>query len=299
MSPRISVVGAYGVGLTFVVDAIPRAGETVSCRSFAQHHGGKGSNQAVAAARLGAQVSLQTAVGDDAFGQGAHRLWESEGVQAAPFVCTDAPTMVGTILVEPDGENRIVIAPGALERFTPEHLDASIIAASDVLLVQLEIPLPTVAHALRVARRAGVRSVLDPAPAPRGADALTLLSEAAVITPNVHEAQRVLEAVTLPGEQLAARLAQRTGAVVVLTAGASGAYVDHDGRSAHIEAIAVDPVVDSTGAGDAFSAALGVALAEGADPAEAARFGTRAAAHCIRVPGVIPGLPRRQDLEGP
>ncbi|MDA8313087.1 MAG: ribokinase [Actinomycetota bacterium] len=297
MSVRVSVVGAYGVGLTFDLDVVPEAGETVSCRSFVQHHGGKGSNQAVAAARLGAMVSLQTALGDDAFGEGARSLWEREGVAAAALVCAGTPTMVGAILVEPDGENRIVIAPGALERFTPEHLDASLIFGSDVLLVQLEIPLATAAQALAMARRAGVRSVLNPAPAPAVPDVVGLVSSADIVTPNLREARRLLGGVTAPGDQLAARLARSTGGTVVLTAGASGAYVAHDGALTHVEALPVDPIVDSTGAGDAFSAALGVALADGADPIEAARFATRAAAHCVSVPGVIPGLPRREDLE--
>ena len=297
MSARVSVVGAYGVGLTFGVDAVPAAGETASCRSFAQHHGGKGSNPAVAAARLGADVSVQAAIGDDAFGDGARKLWAREGVRAAPLVCPGTTTMLGAILVEPDGENRIVLAPGALERFTPEHLDASLIAESDVVLVQLEIPLATAAQALALARRAGARGVLDPAPAPVGAGMLELASAADVITPNLLEARRLLGAPGSPGDELAARLAEATDATVVVTAGALGAYVAHRGGVAHVEASPVGRVVDSTGAGDAFSAALGVALAEGASLPEAARFAARAAAHCVGAAGAIPGLARREDLE--
>lgn len=299
MTAQVAVVGSYGVGLTFDVDALPGAGETITCRSFAQHDGGKGSNQAVAAARLGARATLQTAIGDDPFGEGARHLWAEEGVQADPVVRAGERTMTAVVLVEADGENRIVIAPGALARFAPEDLDASLLASADVALVQLEIPLDTARHALQLARRAGVRTILNPAPAPPAATALGLLAAADIITPNIHEARRALGATTSAGDALADRLAARTGAAVVLTAGALGSYVADGGTVAHVAATAVARVVDSTGAGDAFSGALGVAVAEGADLTEAARFASGAAARCVARRGVVPGLPRRSELGAP
>ena len=162
------VVGSYGVGLTLATDRVPDAGETVIGRSFSTGHGGKGSNQAVAARRLGARVTLFTAVGADAFGAGARALWDDEGVEHDQVVTGTGSTMVGVILVDASGENRIAIAPGVLSDFGPQHLDrlADALADCDVLLVGLEIPLATAVAALRAGRAAGVTTVLNPAPAP-------------------------------------------------------------------------------------------------------------------------------------
>src|SRR5919205_48853 len=136
---RIAVVGSYGVGLTVELERMPEVGETVVGRSFRVDHGGKGSNQAVGAARLGAGVDFLTAVGDDSFGHDAIALWEAEGVDAEPLVA-DAATMTAPIFVEPSGQNRIVVVPGALERLARAHVDAFAgrIPAADVCVVQLE-----------------------------------------------------------------------------------------------------------------------------------------------------------------
>jgi ribokinase len=320
--PRISVVGSYGVGLTFGTARAPAAGETVTGRYFRTDHGGKGSNQAVAAARLGARVRLRTALGGDSFAAGARELWAAEGITASPVTCPAEATMAGAIIVDDRGENRIVIAPGALDGFRPEHVTAADVDGADVLLVQLEIPLPTALRALRLAASAGVRSILNPAPAPDGPLVPDLLAAANIITPNLNEARLLLSALTPAGPAaggpgpggegevdrepadaaaddcaaMAARLAERAGAVVVLTAGARGAYLADGGPVRHVPAPVVTDVVDTTGAGDAFNAGLAVALAEGADLDGAARFATRAAAYCVRAAGVIPGLPRRADL---
>jgi ribokinase len=135
---RVAVVGSYGVGLTVELDRVPDAGETTVGRTFRIDHGGKGSNQAIGAARLGAQVDFLTAVGDDAFGQAAVALWQKEGVRAEAIIAT-AATMTAPILVEPNGENRIVVVPGALEHLSPAHVDSfsDRIAAADVCVVQL------------------------------------------------------------------------------------------------------------------------------------------------------------------
>src|SRR5437868_12062364 len=148
---RVAVVGSYGVGLTVELDRVPAAGETVVGRTFRTDHGGKGSNQAIGAARLGADVDFLTAIGDDAFGHEAIALWQREGVHVQAIV-TDAATMTAPILVEPTGENRIVVVPGALERLSPAHVDefSDRIAAADVCVVQLEIPVWTALYALQV-----------------------------------------------------------------------------------------------------------------------------------------------------
>jgi ribokinase len=270
---RVAVVGSYGVGLTFEVARVPAAGETTVGRLFRTDHGGKGSNQAVGAARLGAEVAFLTAVGDDAFGSDAHALWAAEGVEAEA-VRAAAATMVGAILVEEGGENRIVIVPGALERLTPAHVDAFAprIAEADVLVVQLEIPLETALHALRAGREAGITTVLNPAPAPPG----PIAAEADYLTPNESEAASI----------------EGAGGTVVLTLGPGGARLGDD----HVPAFPAS-VVDTTGAGDAFTAAFAVALAEGCSELEAVRWGCAAGAHMVEHEGVVPGLPTRAQLE--
>jgi ribokinase len=270
---KIAVVGSYGVGLTVELERMPAAGETVIGRSFRIDHGGKGSNQAIGAARLGAEVDFLTAIGDDAFGHDAVALWREEGVRAEA-VRTDAATMTAPILVEPTGENRIVVVPGALRCLSPEHVDSfsDRIAAADVCLVQLEIPVWTALYALEVAAAAGVRTILDPAPAPTEPIAPTC----DYVTPNESEAQAVAEART----------------TFVYTLGDQGAEL-HGER---IPAFPAD-VVDTTGAGDAFTAAFAVALAEGLDEREAVRWGCAAGAHMVEHHGVVPGLPTRDQLE--
>lgn len=271
---RIAVVGSYGAGLTFGAERVPERGESVIGDLFRIDHGGKGSNQAIGAARLGAEVALLTALGEDTFGDGAVELWAAEGVDAGAVLRTGKPTMTAAILVESGGDNRIVIVPGALTGLTPAHVDAFAprIAAADVLLVQLEIPLETALHALDVAREAGVRSILNPAPAPPH----PIAPGADYITPNETEAPAVAGA----------------RGTLVLTLGERGARIG----DAHVPAFPAEPV-DTTGAGDAFCAAFAVALAEGADELEAVRWGCAAGAHMVEHEGVVPGLPTRAELE--
>jgi ribokinase len=270
---RVAVVGSYGVGLTVELDRVPEAGETVVGRSFRTDHGGKGSNQAIGAARLGADVDFLTAVGDDAFGRAAIALWQEEGV-AAEAIVAPAATMTAPILVEPSGENRIVIVPGALSCLTPEHVDSfsDRIAAADVCVVQLEIPVWTALYALDVAGAAGVKTILNPAPAP----AEPIAARCDYLTPNETEAAAVGD----------------IDAIVVLTLGDEGAEL----RGERIPAFPAG-VVDTTGAGDAFTAAFAVALAEGLDEREAVRWGCAAGAHMVEHAGVVPGLPTRRELE--
>jgi ribokinase len=270
---RVAVVGSYGVGLTVELDRVPEAGETVVGRSFRSDHGGKGSNQAVGCARLGAEVDFLTAIGDDPFGSAALALWEEERVRAEAVVA-DAPTMSAPIFLEPSGQNRIVIVPGALEHLSRAHVDAFAerIAAADVCVVQLEIPVATALHALEVARAAGVRTIHNPAPAPPEPIAPVV----DYLTPNETEAPSVRDA----------------RGVLVLTLGEQGAQIG-DERVPAFPATAVD----TTGAGDAFTAAFAVAIAEGVDALEAVRWGCAAGAHMVEHPGVVPGLPTRVELE--
>jgi ribokinase len=295
------VVGSYGVGLTMRLDRIPVAGETLAGGVFSSGHGGKGSNQAVGAARLGAGVSFLTAVGDDAMGREAHTLWQEEGVDASKVVTVPGvATMVGVILVEPSGENRIVIATGALDHLTPEHVESfrPELAAADVAVVSMEIPLPTVLAALRIAREEGTRTLLNPAPArPLPDDAWANID---VLTPNRTEAAILLGHDPDSGESpdsLAAQLRDRGVGLVVVTLGGDGALVCDDQGTRRVPPVQAPAVVDTTGAGDAFTAALSVALAEEQATDDAVRFAAAAGAHAVSVAEVIPALARRPDIE--
>jgi ribokinase len=270
---RVAIVGSYGVGLTVELDRVPEAGETVVGRTFRRDHGGKGSNQAVGCARLGAEVDFLTAIGDDAFGHDAVALWREEGVRAEAVVLP-AATMTAPILVEPSGQNRIVVVPGALALLGRAHVDAFAerIASADICVVQLEIPVDTALYALEVARRAGVRTILNPAPAP----AEPIAPEVDYLTPNETEVDAV-------------RGARGT---LVLTLGEEGARLGEEIVPAFPAA-----AVDTTGAGDAFTAAFAVALAEGRSDLDAVRWGCAAGAHMVEHPGVVPGLATRAQLE--
>jgi ribokinase len=272
--PRVAVVGSYGVGLTFGSARAPDRGETVIGTLFRTDDGGKGSNQAVGAARLGAEVSLLTAVGADTFGDRAYELWEREGVNASAVVRSDEPTMTAAILVEASGDNRIVIVPGALSTLTPRHVEefGPQIESADVLLVQLEIPVESAVRALEIGNAAGVRTVLNPAPAPSE----PIAPRADYIVPNETEAGAVSGA----------------AGTLVVTLGEEGARIG----DALVPAFPVRPA-DTTGAGDAFCAAFAVALAEGAADLDAVRWGCAAGAHMVEHAGVIPGLPTRAQLE--
>jgi ribokinase len=271
---RIAVVGSYGVGLTFGSERVPERGETLIGTLFRTDDGGKGSNQAVGAARLGAEVSFLTAVGGDEFGDRAFELWAREGVDASAVLRSAESTMTAAILVEASGENRIVIVPGALSSLTPEHVDgfAGRMAEADVLLVQLEIPVETALHALAVARQAGVRTILNPAPAP----AKPITPAADYLVPNESEAPAV----------------EGAEGTLVVTLGEQGARIRDNLVSAFPARAA-----DTTGAGDAFCAAFAVALAEQGSDLDAVRWGCAAGAHMVEHHGVIPGLPTRAELE--
>ncbi|MFT4280864.1 ribokinase [Microbacterium sp.] len=297
---KIALVGSYGVGLTMRVPRMPEAGETLSGGAFDAGPGGKGSNQAIAAARLGAEVSFLTAVGDDDYGRAAVALWAAESVDASKVVVTrEAATMVGIILVEPSGENRIAIAPGALDELDAAAVETfrAEIAAADILVVSMEIPLPVAAAALRIGAEEGTRTLLNPAPAQPLPDEVWPWID--VLTPNQSEAPVLLGLPADHGrtdEELLVLLAARSGGSVVLTRGGAGALLSEGGVVTPVAPVRVERVVDTTGAGDSFTAALAVALAEGRSLADAAHFAALAGARTVTIAGVIPALPTRADL---
>lgn len=295
----ITVVGSYGAGLTMRTGRVPVAGETLSDGVFSSSHGGKGSNQAVAAARLGSDVSFLTAIGEDDFGSQALQLWHDEGIDVSHVVRTDAATMVGVILVEADGENRIVIAPGALDRLSPAHVEAfaPTITRSQLLVVSLEIPLPVALAALRTAHEAGVTTLLNPAPAQQLPDEAWKWVD--VLTPNASEARTLLGLNPddpVSGEELIDRLREVYTGAVVMTLGSQGALVDDGQRRFHVPPVEVDRVVDTTGAGDTFTGALAHRLERGDDLETAVGVAAAAGAYAVGIAEVIPSIPTTSQL---
>jgi ribokinase len=295
----IAVAGGYGIGMTMRVASSPRPGETVTDGTLAIGHGGKGSNQAVAARRLGTDVALFSAVGPDGHGAAAREFWATERVDGATVMELHSATMCGFIIVDAAGENRIAIAPGALAEITEQHAERfrPSISRADLLVVSLEIPLIAAIALLRIAKEERTRTLLNPAPAahiPR--DVWPLVD---YLTPNETEAAELLgdhEASSdLP--HTAAKLHDLTGAVVVLTAGDRGVAAHGVGDAFQIEAVHVDTVRDTTGAGDAFTAALAVALVEGAPLRAAVEFAAAAGAHAVTIDGAVPGFATRSELE--
>lgn len=293
----MAVVGGYGVALIFGVGRAPGPGETVLAASIGVDHGGKGSNQAVAARRMGAEVALLTAVGPDAFGAMGRSLWQDEGIDTRNVITGGLATMMGSIVVEAGGENQIVVGMGALSELTVGDADAfaAQIAAAQVCAVSLEVPVAVAARALTLARQAGTLALLNPAPAVALPE--EVIRDVDVIVPNRSEAELITgSAVGTEANILVGRLRQRTKAHIVLTLGAEGAMVDDGAARQHVPAVVAPSVVDTTGAGDSFTGALATGLARGLDLLSAVEFAVAAASLSVRVASVIPSLPRLADL---
>ena len=297
---RVTVVGSFAVGLCLRSERFPVSGETVLGRDFDEGPGGKGSNQAVQVARARTGVEFVGVVGTDAYGDLGARLFADEGVGTRHLKRTaDRNTGVGFILLDAAGDNRIVLDPGANALFSPDDVAAAraTIATGGVVLTQLEIPEATASAALRVGRDSGVTTLLNPAPVrPLPPEVLAL---ADVLTPNQTEARVLLG--LAPDDaahdlDICARLLDLGVATVVLTRGADGAVIATSEGAAAVPAPAVE-VVDSTGAGDAFSGTLAAELSAGRGLEDAVQRAVCAGAlACTRL-GVIPSLPRADELD--
>jgi ribokinase len=300
MPARVIVVGSVNVDLVATVERLPAVGETVTGGRFAQHHGGKGGNQAVAAARLGAATWCVGAVGSDGFGAEARAALEAEGVDVTELLTlAGQATGVALILVDAAGENSIAVAGGANEALEPAHVAAAYErirpGAGDVVLVGHEIPTPTATEALRLARAADATTILNPAPAT--GVTLEMLGLTDIVTPNQGEAAELLaiegEADGMGTDRLA-RLAGR-GHVLVTLGGRGALLVGPDGPSP-IPAPTVE-VIDTVGAGDTLNGALAAGLAAGLPIAEAARRAVTAASLATTRAGAREGMPTGGELE--
>lgn len=291
---RIIVVGSSNTDLIVRVPQLPRPGETVLGGEFFTAAGGKGANQAVACARLGAATTFVARVGADAYGSAALVQFQQEGL-ATEHVLTDAtaPSGVALILVGADGQNSIAVAPGVNARLTPADVEAAraTFATAKILLLQLETPLETVLAAARLARQFGLTVILNPAPAqPLPAEIYPLID---ILTPNEHEAE------TLTGEHEPERAAQtllaRGVKTVIITLGEAGALWATATHSERVPGFHVQ-AVDTTAAGDAFNGGLAVALARGELTPSAIRYAHAVAALSVTKLGAQPSLPTAQAV---
>lgn len=297
---RVLVAGSANTDMVVRVPRIPRPGETVLGGAFAMAAGGKGANQAVAAARAGARVTFVARVGDDLFGRQALDGFARDGIETRFVRATPgAATGIALITVDERGENSISVASGANALLAGADIEAAAEAfgAADIVLLQLESPLETVEAAARAAKERGVPVVLNPAPARELGDAL--LSLVSVLTPNEHEAE-LLTGVAVRDEagarEAARRLRARGPATIVVTLGERGVCASSDAFEGLVPAFRVDPV-DTTAAGDVFNGALAVALAEKRPLPDALLFAQAAAAISVTRPGAQPSAPTRAEIE--
>jgi len=284
---RVVVVGAVNVDMVVAVERLPAPGETVTGGRFARHGGGKGANQAVAAARLGADVRLVAAVGDDELGADAVAALEADGVGVGGVVRrAGATTGVALITVDAAGENQIAVASGANATLDADAVRRGLVPldGGGVVLLGLEVPDEAVVAGARAAAAAGCRVVLNPAPARPLPD--EVLAAAPLLTPNAAEARALGGAEALAG---------RTGAPVLVTLGPQGVELVERGSARRLSAPAVE-AVDTTGAGDAFNGALAAELGAGRGLEDAVRTALAAAALSTRAHGARDGMPARDEL---
>lgn len=285
---RIVVVGSANVDQVYSVREIPSPGETVLASGFTTARGGKGQNQAVAASRAGATVAFVGAVGSDGFGDLTEAGLTEDGIDTSGLRRSPQPTGTAIIAVDAAGENTIIVDPGANAAVQLDEADRAAIADADVLLLQLEVPLPTVLAAARAARDAATVAILNAAP--MATLSAELLSSIDVLVVNEHEAAQLKRAAGV--ENLTDLVA-----VVVMTLGGRGAELHERGEQVvRVVAPAVE-VVDSTGAGDTFCGAYAVAVGEGMAPPEALRFAVAAASLSVQSRGAVPSIPHRSQID--
>lgn len=292
----IVVVGSVTMDMVTTTPQIPRIGQTVIGTGFSTTPGGKGANQAVAAARLGYPVKFIGMVGDDAYGPQLIQNLSRAGVDTSAMIPTPGSSGLAPIFLAEDGHNAIVVVPGANGKVDPAYVDKHIdlIRSAGIVLCQLELPMTTIDHTLALCADLGVPVMLDPAPAATLSD--PIWRQVSWFTPNESEADFYLAGGSAP-EQVAAEFLARGVQGVVLKRGAEGAYVAiASGKSGWVEPFKVD-AIDTVAAGDCFNGAFAVALLEGQDPWEAARFACAASAICVTRRGAQASMPTRSEVD--
>ncbi|HEX9903831.1 MAG TPA: ribokinase [Propylenella sp.] len=293
----ITVFGSINLDLIGGVERLPRPGETVPGVSFVTAPGGKGANQALAAARAGAAVRMVGAVGRDGFADPALALLNASGVDLARVTRASEPTGVALILVDGAGENVIAVIPGANGTLAAADAEALDFGPDDMLLLQLEVPLAAMMAAARRARASGAPVILNAAPFRR--EALALLPHLTHLVVNETECALIAEAAGLSGgavEAEAAALAEKHAVTTIVTLGADGVLAISDGRSERAAALAVK-AVDTVGAGDTFCGYLAAALVEGRALADALGVASAAASLACTKSGAQPSIPRREEVD--
>lgn len=300
---KIAVVGSLNMDLVAMTPRIPVAGETITGGKFFTEPGGKGANQAYAAAKLGGHTAMMGRVGADDFGKAMRNNLAGVGCDVAGVRQVDGPSGVALICVaESSGANSIVVAPGANHRLTPEDIaaDGAVFDGCSVLLLQLETPLETVAAAAQFAKQRGARVILDPAPAPTGGLPDELLKAIDILTPNESEAAILAGLAPRPlapdeAGAIARTLQAKGTATVIVKLGEQGCLLAQGEKQELIPSPKVK-AIDTTAAGDVFNAALAVALSEGKDLASGCRFAVKAAAISVTRMGAQSSVPSREEV---
>ena len=297
----VVILGVFVADTAYRADRAPRMGETIIGNSFKLGPGGKGSNQAVAAGRLGADVTFITKLGEDPFGEMALATWKEAGVKPAVTRVRDSYTGAAYIFVEEStGNNAIIVCPGAASTIGVRDIEArtDLIKSASVFVTQLEQPLDAAMRALEIAKSGGATTILNPAPAAPLEDRFFSLCD--YVTPNETEATE-LTGVKVDSVDTARRAAdvllrKGTGAAII-TLGEQGALLHSERRSELIPAFKVGQVVETTGAGDAFNGGFASALARGTAPMAAVRFGCAVAGISVTRPGTAPSMPTLAEVE--
>lgn len=297
----IVILGVFVADTAYRAARQPRMGETLLGNGFKLGPGGKGSNQAVAAGRLGADVTFITRLGRDPFADMALATWKEAGVKPAVIETPESYTGAAYIFVEEaTGNNAIIVSPGAAMLISPDDIDrnAALIRSAGVFVTQLEQPIEAALRALEIARKAGVKTILNPAPAAKLPDAIFELCD--YVTPNETETEELtgirVETVEDARRAAAVFLEKGVGAALI-TLGEKGALL-HDGKvSELVPAVSAGAVVETTGAGDAFNGGFAVGLSRGLDPLEAVRFACAVAGISVTRPGTAPSMPSLAEVE--
>jgi len=301
MAKGVAILGIFVADLAFRAGRLPAIGETIAGSGFAMGPGGKGSNQAVAAARAGASVTLISRLGTDAFGAEALATWQREGITARVTQVDDAPTGAAFIYVnDVTGENAIIVVPGAASGLSVADVErhAEAITSAAVFVTQLEQPLAAARRGLEIARAAGVVTIFNPAPAEPVPDELYPLCD--YVTPNETEAALLtgLPVASLEDARRAGDIFLRKGAgAALITLGGRGSLLHSAAASIHIPPFSAGPVVETAGAGDAFNGGFAAALSRGDSPEAAARFASAVAGISVTRPGTAPSMPSRAEAE--